>query len=88
MARMLVAEVSRQTTMSAWHGNVFLFLMVGFAVKDMAMSNCTDQKGGATVVLAEGNCASSKATVRWAISRHLEQRLLKIEIAALTLPTG
>ena len=74
--------------MSAWQGKVFLLVIVGLALNDIAMSSCTDQNDGATVVLARGNCASSKATVRWAMSLHLEHLVLKMDIAALTLPTG
>ena len=54
-ARMFVAEVSKQTTIRAWQGNVFRLLMVGLAWNDMAMSSCTAQKGGATVDLTAGN---------------------------------
>ena len=49
---------------NAWHGNDLQFLIVGFALNDIAMSNCRDQKGGATVVLAAGNWASSRAEWR------------------------
>ena len=47
---MFVAEVSRQTITRAWQGNVFLLVMVGLAENDMAMSSCTAQNGGATVI--------------------------------------
>jgi hypothetical protein len=51
---MSVAEVSKQTIVSAWHGNVLRLSIVGLAEKDMAMSSCTAQNGGATTVLTRG----------------------------------
>ena len=61
-AKIFVADVSKQTIIRALQGNVFLLLMVGLAWKDMAMSSCTAQKGGAIVVLTSSNWANSMST--------------------------